>query len=78
MQAVLISIVPLMQAVLISIVPLMQAVLWDIRGCVLSKRLLGHGGGVFGVELDSNGHTAFTASGDKVIITMSVAILPSC
>ncbi len=44
-----------------------QAVLWDIRGCVLSKRLVGHGGGVFGVELDSTGLTAFTASGDKVI-----------
>ena len=46
--------------------PLLQAVVWDIRHCALVRRLEGHRGAVFAVDLDSLARIAFTASGDKV------------
>ena len=43
-----------------------QAVIWDIRHCSLVRRLEGHQGAVFAVDLDNPARVAFTASGDKV------------
>lgn len=43
-----------------------QALLWEIRHYRLSRRLEGHQGVVFGVDLDDSTQQAFTASGDKV------------
>ena len=44
----------------------LQAILWNARHCRYLRRLKGHTGAVFGVDMDDSAHFAFTASGDKV------------
>ena len=43
-----------------------KAVIWDIRHCSLVRRLRGHRGVVFAVDLDHTSTQAFTGSGDRV------------
>lgn len=43
-----------------------QAILWNIRHCSYLRKLRGHKGVIFAVDLDEGAKVAFTASGDKV------------